>query len=92
MLAQFVPTMVERGSERIRNGLSIAAFQPVPPLATDAATKAYVLSLTESLAGESASTPPSAQPPTATAALALQWPLEARFSAVERSATKFRPE
>jgi len=52
MLAQFVPTMVERGNGRILNVASIAAFQPVPSLATYAATKAYVLSLTESLAEE----------------------------------------
>jgi len=52
MLAQFVPPMVERGHGRILNVASIAAFQPVPSLATYAATKAYVLSLTESLAEE----------------------------------------
>ena len=34
------------------NVASIAAFQPIPLLATYAATKAYVLSLTESLADE----------------------------------------
>jgi len=52
MLAHFVPAMVERGRGRILNVASIAAFQPVPSLATYAATKAYVLSLTESLAEE----------------------------------------
>jgi uncharacterized protein len=52
MLAQFVPAMVERRRGRILNVASIAAFQPVPSLATYAATKAYVLSLTESLAEE----------------------------------------
>jgi hypothetical protein len=52
MLAHFVPAMVERGHGRILNVASIAAFQPVPSLATYAATKAYVLSLTESLAEE----------------------------------------
>jgi len=52
MLAQFVPAMVERRRGRILNVASIAAFQPVPMLATYAATKAYVLSLTESLAEE----------------------------------------
>jgi uncharacterized protein len=52
MLAQFVPPMVERRRGRILNVASIAAFQPVPGLATYAATKAYVLSLTESLAEE----------------------------------------
>jgi hypothetical protein len=52
MLAQFVPPMVARGRGRVLNVASIAAFQPVPSLATYAATKAYVLSLTESLAEE----------------------------------------
>ena len=52
MLAQFVPPMVARGEGRILNVASIAAFQPVPSLATYTATKAYVLSLTESLSEE----------------------------------------
>ena len=52
LLAEFVPAMVERGAGRVLNVASIAAFQPVPTLATYAATKAYVLSLTESLAEE----------------------------------------
>ena len=52
MLAAFVPGMVARGSGRVLNVASIAAFQPVPSLATYAATKAYVLSLTESLSEE----------------------------------------
>ncbi len=52
MLAQFLPPMVKRGHGRVLNVASIAAFQPVPTLATYAATKAYVLSLTESLAEE----------------------------------------
>jgi len=52
MLAQFLPPMVERGHGRVLNVASIAAFQPVPFLATYAATKAYVLSLTESLSEE----------------------------------------
>lgn len=52
MLAHFVPPMVRRGAGRVLNVASIAAFQPVPSLATYAATKAYVLSLTESLAEE----------------------------------------
>ncbi len=56
MLAQFVPPMVERGHGRILNVASIAAFQPVPSLAIYAATKAYVLSLTESLSEELAGT------------------------------------
>jgi NAD(P)-dependent dehydrogenase (short-subunit alcohol dehydrogenase family) len=44
--------MVERGGGRVLNVASIAAFQPVPMLATNAAIKAYVLSRTESLAEE----------------------------------------
>jgi short-subunit dehydrogenase len=52
MLAQFVPAMVARGQGRVLNVASIAAFQPVPSLASYAATKAYVLSLTESLSEE----------------------------------------
>jgi short-subunit dehydrogenase len=52
MLAHFVPPMVARGRGRVLNVASIAAFQPVPSLATYAATKAYVLSLTESLSEE----------------------------------------
>jgi uncharacterized protein len=52
MLAQFLPGMCERGWGRVLNVASIAAFQPVPTLATYAATKAYVLSLTESLSEE----------------------------------------
>jgi hypothetical protein len=52
MLAHFVPAMQQRGFGRVLNVASIAAFQPVPALATYAATKAYVLSLTESLAEE----------------------------------------
>jgi len=52
MLAHFVPPMVARGTGRVLNVASIAAFQPLPSLATYAATKAFVLSLTESLAEE----------------------------------------
>jgi len=52
MLAAFVPAMVARGRGRVLNVASIAAFQPLPGLATYAATKAYVLSLSESLAEE----------------------------------------
>ena len=52
MLAQFVPPMCKRGHGRVLNVASVAAFQPVPMLAVYAATKSYVLSLTESLAEE----------------------------------------
>jgi len=56
MLTQFIPPMVARGKGRVLNVASIAAFQPVPSLATYAATKAFVLSLSESLAEELAGT------------------------------------
>ena len=49
---KLLPQMVERGSGRILNVASVASFQPVPSLAAYAATKAYVLSLTESLSEE----------------------------------------
>lgn len=52
MLAHFLPAMCARRRGRVLNVASIAAFQPVPTLATYAATKAFVLSLTESLAEE----------------------------------------
>jgi uncharacterized protein len=52
MLAHLLPLMVARGSGRVLNVASIAAFQPIPNLATYAASKAYVLSLTESLSEE----------------------------------------
>lgn len=52
MLSHFLPMMLARGSGRVLNVASIAAFQPVPTLATYAASKAYVLSLTESLSEE----------------------------------------
>ncbi len=52
MLAHFVPPMVARGHGHVLNVASVAAFQPIPTLATYAATKAYVLSLTESLSEE----------------------------------------
>ncbi len=52
MLSAFVPGMVKQGQGRVLNVASIAAFQPIPMLATYAATKAYVLSLSESLAEE----------------------------------------
>lgn len=52
MLDHFLPGMVERGAGRVLNVASIAAFQPVPTLATYAATKAYVLSLSEALSEE----------------------------------------
>lgn len=52
----FLPGMIERGRGRILNVASAAAFQPVPSLAVYAATKAFVLSFTESLSEELAGT------------------------------------
>ena len=49
MVSWFLPPMCERGSGRIMNVASIAAFQPFASLATYAATKAYILSLSEAL-------------------------------------------
>src|SRR5262249_44261880 len=48
----FVPPMVERAGGALVNVVSMSAFQPVPFLAAYAASKAFVLSLTESLATE----------------------------------------
>jgi hypothetical protein len=48
----FVPDMVARGSGRVLNVASAAAFQPTPSLAVYGASKAFVLSLSESLAVE----------------------------------------
>lgn len=52
----FLGPMLARKQGRILNLASISAFQPVPTIATYAATKAYVLSITESLAAELAGT------------------------------------
>ena len=52
MLDHFLPPMVARGHGRVLNVASIASFQPLPSVATYAASKAYVLSLTESLSEE----------------------------------------
>lgn len=52
MCRVFSERLVERGGGRIVNIASIAAFQAVPNLAVYAATKAYVLSLSEALSLE----------------------------------------
>jgi hypothetical protein len=49
---RLLPGMIERGRGRILNVASISAFQPIPSLALYAASKAFVLSLTESLSEE----------------------------------------
>ncbi len=52
MLSCFLPGMVERGRGRVLNVASTSSFLPVPFMATYAASKAYLLSLTESLSEE----------------------------------------
>jgi len=47
-----LPGMVERGFGRVLNVASLAAFQPVPSMAAYAASKAYVLALSEALSEE----------------------------------------
>jgi short-subunit dehydrogenase len=50
--ARYLPGMVDRGRGTIINVASTAAFQPIPGNATYAATKAFVLSLSESTHAE----------------------------------------
>lgn len=52
MTGLFLPGMIERGSGRILNVSSIAAFQPGPMMSIYFASKAFVLSFTEALAVE----------------------------------------
>jgi short-subunit dehydrogenase len=52
----FLPPMVERGRGAVVNVVSMSAFQPVPFLSVYAASKAFVLSMTEALASELAGT------------------------------------
>ena len=52
LMSLVVPGMVERGFGRILNVASLAAFQSVPSMAAYAASKAYVLALTEALSEE----------------------------------------
>jgi short-subunit dehydrogenase len=49
---RFLPGMIDRKSGGVINVASTSAFQPVPFFAVYAASKAFVLSFTESLAGE----------------------------------------
>ncbi len=51
-----LPAMIARGSGRVLNVASTAAFQPGPLMAVYYATKAYVLSFSEAIAEELAST------------------------------------
>jgi hypothetical protein len=52
LTSYLLPHMLERRFGRILNVASLAGFQPIPSMAVYAATKAYVLSLTESLSEE----------------------------------------
>jgi short-subunit dehydrogenase len=52
MTKLFLPAMVARGSGRIMNLASTAAFQPGPLMAVYYATKAYVLHFSEAIANE----------------------------------------
>ena len=52
LCSRFLPGMVTRGRGAVLNVASTAAFQPLPGQATYAASKAFVLSYTRSLAGE----------------------------------------
>ena len=52
----FLPAMVARGSGKIMNVASTAAFQPGPLMAVYYASKAFVLSFTEAIANELAGT------------------------------------
>ncbi len=49
---RFVPAMIERGVGRIVHVASTASFQPIPYFGAYAATKAFVLSLSEALSEE----------------------------------------
>lgn len=52
----FLPAMVRQGTGAILNVASTAAFQPVPGLATYAATKAFVAAFSEAVHAELAGT------------------------------------
>ena len=56
LCTRFLPGMVERGRGGILNVASTAAFQPLPGQAAYGGSKAFVLSYTQSLAGELAGT------------------------------------
>lgn len=48
----YLPIMIRRGAGRILNVASVGAFQPIPAMAMYAASKAFVLSLSEGIAEE----------------------------------------
>ena len=49
LIGLFLPGMVERGEGAVLNTASVASFQPIPELATYAATKAFVRSFSEAI-------------------------------------------
>ncbi|GAB2493967.1 SDR family oxidoreductase [Luteococcus sediminum] len=53
----FLPAMLERGRGTVINVASTAAFQPIPTMAVYAATKSFVLSLSQALWEETRRTP-----------------------------------
>ncbi len=56
LTSQFLPGMISRHAGGVINVASTAAFQPVPTMAVYGATKAFVLSFTEALWGETRGT------------------------------------
>ncbi|MBV1877460.1 MAG: SDR family oxidoreductase [Pseudomonadales bacterium] len=56
LVHHFLPGMIKAGAGRILNVASVAAFHPIPSFALYAASKAFVLSLTESIAVETKNT------------------------------------
>lgn len=52
----YLPKMIERGEGAVINVASTAAYQPIPNMAVYGATKAYVLSFTEAIWGETRGT------------------------------------
>jgi short-subunit dehydrogenase len=52
LTSAFLPAMTKRGSGAVINVASMAAFQPIPSQAVYAATKAFVLSFSESVHSE----------------------------------------
>jgi short-subunit dehydrogenase len=55
LTSRFLPEMAQRGRGAVINVASTASFQPLPGNATYAATKAFVLSFTEAIHAELAS-------------------------------------